>query len=116
MEQDIDANAELLDRRCGLVDVHVVDPSVEQRQCEGHATDASAMRAILIRYLRSMAGQRRRNQAGLSARILKLGETETDVTEDGLWNTRWSLTDDDRRGAAQLTSLYDGRNLLDLFR
>src|ERR1700687_1703395 len=41
-DSDIDANVELLDRSCALVDVHVLDASVEQRQCEGHAPDAAA--------------------------------------------------------------------------
>ena len=42
MWQDTNANAELLDRSFGLVDVHVVDVSVEQQLCDGHAAGASA--------------------------------------------------------------------------
>jgi len=73
---------------------------------------APPMMEIRIRHcLRSMAGQRRRNEARVSARIRKLGEHRD--RRDGRMGLQYAvvlLTDDDRPGeAAQLTSLYDGR-------
>ena len=61
---------------------------------------APPMMEILIRhYLRSMAGQRRRNEARVSARIRKLGEHRD--RRDGRMGLQYAvvlLTDDDRRG------------------
>jgi hypothetical protein len=42
MGQDVDADAQLPDGRCRLVNVHVVDAGIKQGQGQRHATDATA--------------------------------------------------------------------------